>query len=44
MVETAHPAFVAHGMSEHDCFSDAFKLAPQLRTEGAEMVRLGGRA
>jgi len=44
MVETAHPAFVAHGMSEHDCFSDAFKLAPRLRTEGAEMVRLGGRA
>ncbi len=44
MVETAHPAFMAHGMSEHDCFSDAFKLAPQLRAEAAEMVRLGGRA
>ncbi|OGA07078.1 MAG: ferredoxin-NAD reductase [Betaproteobacteria bacterium RIFCSPLOWO2_02_64_14] len=42
MVETAHPAFVAHGMSEHDCFSDAFKLAPQLRAKSAEMVRLGG--
>jgi CDP-4-dehydro-6-deoxyglucose reductase, E3 len=43
MVETAHPAFVAHGMSEHDCFSDAFKLAPPMRSEAAEMVRLGGR-
>jgi CDP-4-dehydro-6-deoxyglucose reductase, E3 len=40
MVETAHPAFVARGMSEHDCFSDAFKLAPQLRSEVAEMVQL----
>jgi NAD(P)H-flavin reductase len=43
MVQTAHPAFVAHGMSEHDCFSDAFKLAPQLRSRDAEIVRLGGR-
>ena len=43
MVETAHPAFVARGMSEHDCFSDAFKLAPRLRGRSAEMVRLGGR-
>jgi NAD(P)H-flavin reductase/quinol-cytochrome oxidoreductase complex cytochrome b subunit len=43
MVQTAHPAFVAHGMSEHDCFSDAFRLAPQLRSKEAEMVRLGGR-
>jgi NAD(P)H-flavin reductase/quinol-cytochrome oxidoreductase complex cytochrome b subunit len=43
MVEAAHPAFLARGMSEHDCFSDAFKLAPHLRASGAEMVRLGGR-
>jgi NAD(P)H-flavin reductase/ferredoxin len=39
MVQTAHPAFMAHGMSEHDCFSDAFKLAPQLRASSAEMVQ-----
>ncbi len=43
MVQTAHPAFVAHGMSEHDCFSDAFKLAPHLRAESAELVQPGGR-
>lgn len=44
MVQAAHPAFMAHGMSEHDCFSDAFKLAPQQRkaTPQADMVRLGG--
>jgi len=46
MVQAAHPAFMAHGMSEHDCFSDAFRLAPQLRkaTPHADMVRLGGGA
>ena len=42
MVEAAHPAFVAHGMSEHDCFSDAFKLAPQVRSGVGDLVRLGG--
>jgi CDP-4-dehydro-6-deoxyglucose reductase len=44
MVQAAHPAFMSHGMSEHDCFSDAFRLAPQLRkaTPQADMVRLGG--
>ncbi|HXF65360.1 MAG TPA: cytochrome b N-terminal domain-containing protein [Burkholderiales bacterium] len=43
MVQAAHPAFMAHGMSEHDCFSDAFLLAPQVRSQTAELVRLGGR-
>ena len=33
MVQTAHPAFVAHGMSEPDCFSDAFKVAPNMRAQ-----------
>jgi NAD(P)H-flavin reductase/ferredoxin len=44
MVHAAHPAFMAHGMSEHDCFSDAFNLAPHARraTPEADMVRLGG--
>ena len=46
MVHAAHPAFMAHGMSEHDCFSDAFNLAPHARraTPEADMVRLGGTA
>ena len=35
MVEAAHPAFRARGLSQDDCFSDAFRLSPQL-------VRLGG--
>jgi CDP-4-dehydro-6-deoxyglucose reductase len=43
MVAAAHPAFMARGMSEHDCFSDAFMLAPRVRNVTAEMVRLGGR-
>jgi NAD(P)H-flavin reductase/quinol-cytochrome oxidoreductase complex cytochrome b subunit len=46
MVEAAHPAFVAKGLSPDDCFSDAFKLSPQvkLRGQGADMVKLGGGA
>jgi CDP-4-dehydro-6-deoxyglucose reductase len=46
MVAAAHPAFMAHGLSQDDCFSDAFKLAPQIgKAMGqAEMVRLGGGA
>jgi NAD(P)H-flavin reductase/quinol-cytochrome oxidoreductase complex cytochrome b subunit len=46
MVEAAHPAFAAHGLTQDDCFSDAFRLAPHAarRTESAEMVRLGGEA
>jgi CDP-4-dehydro-6-deoxyglucose reductase, E3 len=42
MVEAAHPAFMAKGMSQDDCFSDAFKLAPQIRARDAELVKLGG--
>jgi NAD(P)H-flavin reductase len=44
MVEAAHPAFAAHGLTQDDCFSDAFRLAPQRpRTSGqSEVVRLGG--
>ena len=42
MVEAVAPAFVAHGLSPDDCFSDAFHLAPRLRTPGADVVRLGG--
>ncbi len=44
MVEAAHPAFAAHGLTQDDCFSDAFKLAPhrERMTAAAEMVRLGG--
>jgi CDP-4-dehydro-6-deoxyglucose reductase, E3 len=43
MVEAVAPAFVARGLSPDDCFSDAFRLAPRLRSPTAEMVRLGGR-
>ena len=44
MVEAAHPAFVKHGISSDDCFSDAFHLAPQKPLDGldASMVKLGG--
>jgi CDP-4-dehydro-6-deoxyglucose reductase, E3 len=44
MVAAVHPAFVAHGIAEDDCFSDAFHLAPQrpVGTPQAEMVKLGG--
>ncbi|HEY5899697.1 MAG TPA: cytochrome b N-terminal domain-containing protein [Burkholderiales bacterium] len=37
MVEAAHPAFRARGLAQDDCFSDAFRLAPQV-------ARLGGAA
>jgi CDP-4-dehydro-6-deoxyglucose reductase, E3 len=40
MVQAAHPAFMAHGMSEYDCFSDAFMLAPQVRAVTADLVQL----
>jgi NAD(P)H-flavin reductase/ferredoxin len=43
MVEAVAPAFTAHGLSADDCFSDAFHLAPRVRGEAAELVRLGGR-
>jgi NAD(P)H-flavin reductase/quinol-cytochrome oxidoreductase complex cytochrome b subunit len=42
MVQAAHPAFMARGLSEHDCFSDAFRLAPRVEAKSADMVRLGG--
>jgi NAD(P)H-flavin reductase/ferredoxin len=44
MIQAAHPAFVAQGMSEDDCFSDAFRLAPHQKVTSAQadMVRLGG--
>ncbi|MCC7082412.1 MAG: cytochrome b N-terminal domain-containing protein [Burkholderiales bacterium] len=44
MIQSAHPAFVARGLSEHDCFSDAFTPAPRPRRLAPELVRLGGRA
>ena len=44
MVQAAQPAFVKHGISTDDCFSDAFHLAPQRPLAGlqADMVKLGG--
>jgi len=42
MVETAHPAFLARGMVQDDCFSDAFRLAPQIRSAEADLVKPGG--
>ncbi|MGQ0522501.1 MAG: cytochrome b N-terminal domain-containing protein [Betaproteobacteria bacterium] len=44
MVAAAHPAFLARGLKQDDCFSDAFKLVPHLKaaTAQADMVRLGG--
>ena len=42
MVEAAHPAFAARGLSQDDCFSDAFQFAPRVQAEGLEMVKLGG--
>jgi NAD(P)H-flavin reductase/quinol-cytochrome oxidoreductase complex cytochrome b subunit len=44
MVEAAHPAFVARGLTQDDCFSDAFKLSPQVprRAPDADLVKLGG--
>jgi NAD(P)H-flavin reductase/ferredoxin len=42
MVEAAYPAFQAHGLSQDDCFSDAFRLAPKIRTREVELAKLGG--
>jgi NAD(P)H-flavin reductase/ferredoxin len=42
MVKAAHPAFLAHGLSQDDCYSDAFEFAPQARRGAPEVVRLGG--
>jgi NAD(P)H-flavin reductase len=43
MVETAHPAFLAKGMVQDDCFSDAFRLPARIATPASDLVRLGGR-
>ncbi|OGB05998.1 MAG: ferredoxin-NAD reductase [Burkholderiales bacterium RIFCSPHIGHO2_12_FULL_61_11] len=44
MVEAAQPAFIKHGISSDDCFSDAFRLTAQkpLDTAKADVVKLGG--
>jgi NAD(P)H-flavin reductase/ferredoxin len=44
MVQAAQPAFVKHGISTDDCFSDAFHLAPQrpVDSQQASVVKLGG--
>lgn len=44
MVQAAQPAFVRHGISSDDCFSDAFYMTPQrpLESQDAAMVKLGG--
>lgn len=44
MVAAAHPVFLTRGLKQDDCFSDAFKLVPHLKTmtSQADMVRLGG--
>lgn len=46
MVEAAHPAFVARGLTQDDCFSDAFRLAPHRprQVADADLVQLGGRS
>jgi CDP-4-dehydro-6-deoxyglucose reductase, E3 len=44
MVEAVAPALALRGLSPDDCFSDAFRLAPRMRGETADLVRLGGRA
>ena len=41
-VEAAYPAFRARGLSQDDCFSDAFRLAPRIRAAASELVKLGG--
>jgi NAD(P)H-flavin reductase len=44
MVEAANPAFRARGLAQDDCFSDAFRLAPRIRSASSELVKLGGTA
>ena len=44
MVEAAHPAFLARGMVQDDCFSDAFRLPARIDSPASDLVRLGGRA
>jgi NAD(P)H-flavin reductase/quinol-cytochrome oxidoreductase complex cytochrome b subunit len=46
MVQAARPAFLAKGMGEHDCFSDAFRVTTghvgRAATAIADVVRPGG--
>ena len=42
MVAAAHPAFLARGLTQDDCFSDAFMLAAVKSSRSAELVRPGG--
>jgi NAD(P)H-flavin reductase len=44
MVEAAYPAFQAHGLSQDDCFSDAFRLSAKIRTDSVELAKLGGKS
>ena len=44
MVEAATPAFLGQGMSQDDCFSDAFRLAPHIQGGSSELAKLGGGA
>ncbi|TAK48706.1 MAG: CDP-6-deoxy-delta-3,4-glucoseen reductase [Betaproteobacteria bacterium] len=44
MVEAAYPAFQQHGLSQDDCFSDAFRLSAKIRTDTLELAKLGGKA
>lgn len=41
MVAAAHPAFLARGLAQDDCFSDAFLLSAKSST-AVEVTRLGG--
>ncbi len=42
MVAAAHPAFLARGLSQDDCFSDVFAMPGARQSESAELMRLGG--
>ncbi len=44
MVEAAYPAFQQHGLSQDDCFSDAFRLSAKIRTDTVELAKLGGKS
>ncbi len=43
MVEAAHPAFIARGLTSEECFSDAFRLGQRAAPQ-AELMKLGGGA
>ena len=44
MVEAAYPAFQQHGLSQDDCFSDAFRLSAKIRTDTVELAKPGGKS